>query len=157
MSVSPTIQTYLEKKGVAFDLMLHDRAVTAQRIARVAHIPGAELAKGVLLKSDHGYLVAVVPASHQIDLAELSHRLDERLGLASEDEASRMFPDCDPGAVPALGTAYDMRTIVDKRLDGIEDIYFEAGDHTTLVHVKRDAFARLMDGKTEHAAIARRH
>ncbi|MCJ9429534.1 aminoacyl-tRNA deacylase [Kordiimonas marina] len=156
MTVARTLQHYLDDRGIPYDVMPHRREVTATRIAEAAHIPGKAMAKSVLLTTDHGYLLAVVPASRRVDLSRISHRLDERLGLASEAEAETMFVDCDRGAIPAPGHAYGMRVIVDDRLGTLDDVYFEAGDHETLIHVKKPDFERLM-ARASHADISRPH
>ena len=150
MTIAPMLQHHMDRQGIAYDVMPHDREVVATRIAQTAHIPGNSFAKGVLLKTDSGYLVAVVPGNRYVDLAELSHRRHERLGLASEEEARRIFADCDPGAVPACPT------IVDETLADFDEIYMEAGDHQNLIHVNRKAFARLT-GMAELASISKPH
>ena len=156
MSIAPTIQNYLRETGIDYDLVPHAPSYTASRIAQSAHVSGDLLAKGVLLNTDHGYMMAVVPASHKVDLSGLSHRMKERLGLASENEIDMIFDDCDPGATPACASAYAMRVIVDTSLDDKEDLYMESGDHENLIHVKKKAFARLM-AEAEHAGIIRAH
>lgn len=154
MSIAPRLQHHMEKSGIEYDIMPHEREVVATKIAQTAHISGNAMAKGVLLKSDQGYLVAVVPASHHVDLAGLSHRAHERLGLATEEEARRIFADCDAGAVPACAEAYGMPMIIDTALDQQDDIYMEAGDHRNLIHLKARSFAKLT-ARAEHAAISR--
>ncbi len=67
------------------------------------------------------------------------------LRLASEDEISRLFADCEPGAIPPLGAAYGMRTVMDDSLADPQEIYFEAGDHEMLIQMSRDDFLRLME------------
>ncbi len=48
----------------------------------------------------------------------------------------QIIADCEDGTVPPTGAAYGMNTIVDKSMDKVDDVYFEAGDHRTLVHLK---------------------
>jgi Ala-tRNA(Pro) deacylase len=156
MTIAPTIQNYLRETGIDYDLVPHTPSYSASRTAEAAHISGDTLAKGVLLNTDHGYLMAVVPASHKVDLSGLSHQMKERLGLASENEIDMIFDDCDPGAVPACASAYAMRVIVDSSLDDKDDLYMESGDHKNLIHVKKAAFAKLM-AEADHAGIIRSH
>ncbi len=156
MSIAPTIQNYLRETGIEYDLVPHSPSYTASQSAQSAHISGDALAKGVLLNTDHGYMMAVVPASKKVDLSGLSHTMKERLGLAGEDEIDMIFDDCDPGAAPACASAYAMRVVVDTSLDNQDDLYLESGDHETLIHVKKAAFARLM-AEAEHAGIIRSH
>lgn len=156
MSIAPTIENYLNETGIEYDLVPHTLAYSASRTAQSAHISGDALAKGVLLNTDHGYMMAVIPASRKVDLSGLSHTIKERLGLASENEIDMIFDDCDPGATPACASAYAVRVIVDTSLDQMEDLYMEAGDHKNLIHVKKEAFAKLM-AEAEHAGIIRSH
>jgi len=156
MSIAPTIENYLKETGVEYDLVAHKPAYTASRIAEAAHVSGDRMAKAVLLNTDHGYMMAVVPASQKVDLSGLSHRLNERLGLATENEIDMIFDDCDPGATTAFAGAYALKVIVDTSLDQQDDLYIECGDHENLIHVKKDVFAKLM-ADAAHVGISRRH
>lgn len=69
------------------------------------------------------------------------------MGLAVEKELVELFRDCDPGAIPAIGAAYRIDTIVDESLLQQPDVYFEAGDHEALVHVKGPAFGAMMTAR----------
>ena len=66
-----------------------------------------------------------------------------------------MFPDCELGAIPPVGMLYDIDTVVDDSLLEQPDIYFEAGDHEHMIHMKRKAFGLLM-GDALHAAFSYR-
>ncbi len=72
--------------------------------------------------------------------------LDRPLGLASEDEVASLFDDCDVGAVPPLGEAYDVPVVIDESFADDADVYFEGGDHRTLVHVSGSGFRDLTSG-----------
>ncbi|HDL85873.1 MAG TPA: YbaK/EbsC family protein, partial [Candidatus Acetothermia bacterium] len=71
------------------------------------------------------------------------------VALATEEEISALFPDCDTGAIPPVGAAYGLKTVVDESLEGHEDVYFEGGDHRSLVHLSGAEFHQLM-GKIPH-------
>ncbi|HYZ32617.1 MAG TPA: YbaK/EbsC family protein, partial [Crenalkalicoccus sp.] len=58
-------------------------------------------------------------------------------------EIARLFDDCELGAVPPIGAAYGVPVLVDESLDGAAELYFEGGDHRTLVHVGGAAFRAL--------------
>ena len=58
-------------------------------------------------------------------------------------EVGQLFDDCELGAIPPVGQPYDMEMIVDDRLNEQPDLYFEAGDHMSLIHVNAVAFQRL--------------
>jgi Ala-tRNA(Pro) deacylase len=144
MPIARTIEEFLKSHGVAYEVIQHPRSVSSMRTAQVAHIPGDRLAKSVLLEDDDGYLMAIIPSTHRIDLGKLHHQLNRRVGLAIEKEVTELFSDCDPGAIPAIGAAYRVDTIVDDTLLQQPDVYFEAGDHEALVHMSGQAFSTMM-------------
>ena len=88
--------------------------------------------------------MAVVPASHHVDLDAVERLCGRPLSLADEEEIGRLFPDCEFGAVPPIGAAYGLAVIVDDVLAGQPDVYLEAGDHLNLLHLSGEQFAGLM-------------
>lgn len=143
MAIALTLREYLDDRCVAYDVLTHRRTSTSARTAAASHIPIDQLAKAVLLKGDAGYLLAVVPASCRVQLDEVASLLDRTYGLASESEAEKLFGDCETGALPPIGTAYGITTVIDDGLGQPEDIYLEAGDHRSLVHLTRRQFEEL--------------
>jgi Ala-tRNA(Pro) deacylase len=95
------------------------------------------------LRRDGSYLLAVLPASHRISLPELRMELGEDVDMASESNIDALFWDCAHGAVPPVGECYGLDVIVDETIDQQPEIYFEGGDHLTLVHMSQSQFARL--------------
>lgn len=156
MSVAPTIIQALKFKGVDFTLVEHDHTVTAAGSAHAAHVAEGNLAKAVLLKDSGGLVLAVLPASETVDLARLGRMLHRSLQLATEDEISEAFYDCERGAVPPLGEEYQIPTIVDECFRDMDEVFFEAGDHERLVRITARDFSRLM-GDAEFLHVSARH
>ena len=145
MAIAMTLKQYLEDHGIEYDVLTHPETGCASRTAQVSHIPGDQLAKGVVIKRAKGYLLAILPASRQVKLDKLGEWLKQTVSMATEEEISTLFTDCERGAVPPVGPAYGIRAVIDKSLEDQKDIYFEAGDHRTLVHLTGDQFHRLME------------
>ena len=133
MTMARTLQTYLAHKGIAYDILPHRHTDTSINSANTAHIPAEQLAKSVILEDENGYVMAVIPADRHVRIGRLNQLLNRRMGLATEAELPPLFADCDPGAVPPLGDAYGIATVVDESLDDCPDIYLEAGDHEDLI------------------------
>lgn len=146
MSVAPTVNQALKQNDVDHEILRHPHAATSSRVAQVAHIRGDLIAKGVVLKDEQGFVLAVLPATYHILPDVLNSTLHRRLGLATEQDLAGLFADCERGAVPVLGLAYGIPTVVDSVLREQSDIYLEAGDHEELVHISERSFERLMDG-----------
>jgi Ala-tRNA(Pro) deacylase len=144
MTIAASVKDHLSRQGVRYELIAHERTRDSNHSAQAAHIPGGQLAKCVMLEDDEGYVMAVVPATHKVDLGAVHRQLNRKLGLATDSELADLFKDCEPGAIPPLGQAYGIETILDESLSGSPDIYFEGGDHVALVHVTGKDFLRLM-------------
>jgi Ala-tRNA(Pro) deacylase len=143
MTIAPTLQKYLDR-NVTYDVITHEPTMSSTRTAQACHISGDCLAKAVVLRHNGGYVLAVLPASHHIQLSDLKSQIGDDLELAGEKDIRRLFPDCALGAVPAVGECYELDVIVDDSIEDQPDVYLEAGDHATLVHMNRAQFARLM-------------
>ncbi|EAU54590.1 aminoacyl-tRNA deacylase [Mariprofundus ferrooxydans] len=146
MSIANTLKRYLDQSCIAYETVPHPFSVSSQLIAEVAHVPGHRLAKGVLLRDDLGYLLAVLPSPLHIVVETLNEQLDRNLELVDEDEIASLFPDCDAGAVPPVGGAYQLEVALEVSLLDEPDIYFEAGDHVELVRVGGTDFQTLLKG-----------
>ena len=144
MAIPPSVHDYLDREGVPYQVIAHAATRDASRTAQAARVSGDRLAKSVILEDDSGYVMAIIPASHRLDLQAIGRELGRDLVLASEHELAHLFEDCEPGAVPPLGQAYGIDVVVDRNLADTPDIYFEAGDHLSLIHVSGQDFRRLM-------------
>lgn len=143
MSIAPTLQNYLTAESIQYREIPHEPTMSSNRTAQACHIPGDRLAKSIVLRRDGGYILAVMPASHRLRLSELKTRLGEDVEMADEEEISELFRDCAHGAVPAVGRCYGLDVVVDDSIEAQPEIYMEAGDHETLLHLSKAQFARL--------------
>lgn len=144
MPIAPKLRHYLDRQHAVYELVEHPPTESAMQSAAAACIPPSCLAKAVLLDlPDDDHLLAVLPADRRIDLEDLRTELDEKPRLADQDEIGQVFDDCTPGAVPPLGFGYGIDMIVDDYLARAPDIFFEAGDHRSLVHMEQAEFRRL--------------
>ena len=146
MSIAPKIERLLHAEGVAYDVVAHPRTYEATFSAAVSHVHGADLAKAVVLhdEKDDTFVVAVLPATKRVHLGVLEAATHRPFELASEADVARIFGDCELGAVPPLGRAYGLETIVDDSIAARDQVWFEAGDHVDLVRVTGDDFRRLV-------------
>lgn len=144
MGIALTLQEYLDDNHVPYDVLRHKRTNCSFDTVRASHVPGDKLAKAVVLTREGGFVVAVVPASARVRVDVIEKMLRCQVELASEDEITELFPDCDLGAVPPLAEAYAVDAFLDESFDKQPDIYLEGGDHRSLVHLSGEAFRSLM-------------
>jgi len=135
---------FLDENQVKYVTITHSLAYTAQGIAALAHISGKELAKTVMVMVDGKLSMAVIPASHQVDLTRLRKQVRAHaVELASERDFKGFFPDCETGAMPPFGNLYGIPVYVDEELAKDKEIAFNAGSHRELIRMSYVDFARL--------------
>lgn len=144
MTIAASVENFLNQAHVSYDVVAHRHTWNSTYTAQVAHIPGDRLAKCVMLEDNRGYLMAVLPATHLVDLGAVREQLGRPVGLATEGELAGLFLDCEPGAIPPLAQIYGVDAIVDENLLHADDVYFEGGDHCALIHVSGRDFRKLM-------------
>ena len=144
MAIAMTLRDYLDKEHIEYDVIEHAHTHCSSETAQAAHIPGCQLAKSVLLEDESGYLMAVIPSTHRVQIGRLHKQLNRNLGLATERELNMLFDDCETGAIPPLAQAYGIDVIFDDAICMNPHVYFEAGDHAELIHVSCDDFQTLM-------------
>lgn len=154
MSTAPTLSRYLANSGAAYDEVTHAPTMSSMRTAEACHVSADCIAKAVVLEDQGKPLLAVLPASRQMDLEALESQVRHPVRMASEDDIERLFPDCARGAVPPIGPAYGLATIYDDSIAEQPEIYFEGGDHETLVHMSGPAFRSLL-AEAQHGRFSR--
>ena len=156
MTISSRLRDHIERTGTPYETVPHHRTATSRQSALAAHVPGSRMAKSVVLHLGSGYALAVLPASHHIRLAELRRQFGDDVALASEHEIEDLFEDCVRGAVPAVGECYGLDTLVDESIEEQPEVFFEAGDHATLVRMSSRQFANLT-AAARHARFSAPH
>jgi Ala-tRNA(Pro) deacylase len=146
MTCAARLKSYLDEQAVEYELIPHPHTENSMATAAAAHVPGDRLAKAVIVCRDGEYLMVVVPSDYHIHLGLLHRYLGEEVGLATEQEVVQLFPDCGAGAVPPVGAAYGLRTLLDSALLDEPEIFFESGDHASLIRVSGDQFRDLFRG-----------
>ena len=144
MSISRTLNAYLDRERVHYDVLSHPEAFRAAEIAHTLQTPENEMAKVVIVKVQERFVMTVLPASWNVDL----HRLrtvfaTHRVRLATEDEITGLFPDCELGAMPPFGNLYGLPVYVDQSLTEDEEIVFQAGTHSDAIRMRYWDFASL--------------
>jgi Ala-tRNA(Pro) deacylase len=136
---------YLNLTGVQYQIISHVPAYSAHSVALATHIPDRNLAKTLLVRADEQYWMAVLRADFHFNQKLLKHALEAKhVSLATEEELTVFFPDCEVGAMPPFGKLYALPVVVDKALVEDEEIVFNACTHSQSVKMKFDEYQRLV-------------
>lgn len=143
------LKDLLEKESVAYEVIRHDPAYTAQETAAAEHIPGRRVTKTVVVRADGETRVLVLSADRLVDFARLKKVLScKEAVLASEEEIAGIFPGYEAGAIPPFAPLLDVPVFIDERLSENEEVSVNACSHTEAVLLKYPDFERLSGGKT---------
>jgi len=145
MPILKKLKTMLDEAKVSYEVYTHPLAYTAQEIAKKQHVSGKELAKIVMLEVDDKLVMGVLPGSLKVHLNTARASLGaSTVRLATEDEFTSRFPECEIGAMPPFGNLFGLNVVVDPALEIDEYIYFNAGNHVQTVRMKYKDFAELV-------------
>lgn len=151
------VQEFLSAKQVPFAVQNHPDAYDAQHLAQSLHVAGRKVAKTVLVRANHGfrYVVAMLPASRDIDFSRLSAALGgAEVFLASELEIAERCPDCEMGVLPPFGSQYGLKTVADAELAADDEIYFAGNNHHEAICMKFQDFQKLEEPLVASFAVA---
>ncbi|HET9645853.1 MAG TPA: YbaK/EbsC family protein, partial [Burkholderiaceae bacterium] len=102
------------------------------------------------------YVLAVVPADKQVVVDQLASMLGRSgLRLSNEQRITSVFEECERGALPPVGMAWGVETVMDDELAECDHVYLEAGDHRLLLRMAREDFHMLM-GDVPHGHFCTR-
>jgi Ala-tRNA(Pro) deacylase len=140
------LRGFLDSQGINYDVRSHEPAYTALEVAAVTHVPGQEMAKPVMVKLEGEMAMAVVPASHRVDLYLLGKQTQAAfVELADETDFGDMFFGCDLGAMPPFGNLWGLPTYLAQALTEDQVIAFNAGSHTDVIVMGFDDYRRLVN------------
>ncbi len=146
MSVPQRLKSYLDSNYVPYESLQHATTYTAQGTATLMQISGKEVAKTVVLRAGvrgEETILAVLPGSKHIKFDKLAEILGKPVRLATEEEFSQIFPDCELGAMPPFGALYNLPVYVDESLAKDKEVVFNAGTHHDAVRMAYEDFVRL--------------
>jgi Ala-tRNA(Pro) deacylase len=138
------LKKMLDQHNIKYISINHSPAYTARETAASTFVPRREFAKTIIVDMDGEKVMAVLSASRHVDLValrNLAHAKEAR--LATEDEFRELFPDCEVGAMPPIGSLYNMRVFVDEMVTEVDDVCFNAGSHEQILRMDCNDYLKL--------------
>ncbi len=140
------LESFLDGRGINYERHTHTKTYTAQGLAHAERVSGYMVAKPVIVNTPGGYAMCVLPAPKHLDLRRAAKVLHETtVRLATESEMADLFPDCELGAEPPVGSMFGMKTVMDDQLEEDEMLVMQAGTHTESIKLRRDDWKKLCD------------
>ena len=131
ITATAALMDLLDAEGIEFELLAHRHTETAAEEARALGVDPHDVAKTIVLTTDHGFVRAVIPATDRLDVHKVRELLDvhDQPQLVDEDELAEAYSEFELGAVPPIGGHAGDRVLVDRRLADRGQIVIEAGTH----------------------------
>ena len=146
---------WLARHGIDHEVHEHRVAYTAESTASAEGVDPRTFAKVVGVMTDDGRRALVVlDATDHVDLGKASAVLGARhVHLLSEADLAAIAPDCEAGAIPAVGPLFDVPMHADHAVRDDAAISFNAGTHRFSVRVDREAWERATGVRYADLAI----
>jgi Ala-tRNA(Pro) deacylase len=145
MPLLERLHDFLQAKQAVYIHTVHRTAYTAREVALAEHLPPAEVAKTVVIHSEIGYAMLVVPGNQLVDFQEVRVELGlQQLRMATEHELASLFPDCELGAMPPVGQLYMLPVYLDAAMAEERLIAFNGGTHRDVIHMLTAEFRRIV-------------
>jgi Ala-tRNA(Pro) deacylase len=135
---------WLASNQVEHEVHEHGRTYTAQGTARAEGVDPATFAKVVGVGTDDGRsILLVLDATDHVDLRKARQALEARdVRILKEEELLALAPDCEAGAIPAVGALFGLPMYADYGVREDAAISFNAGSHRHTVRVDRPGWER---------------
>ncbi|MCK7598720.1 YbaK/EbsC family protein [Microbulbifer sp. CAU 1566] len=155
MTMASTVSQYLNDRSAAYRVIPHPHSATSRETAHKADVREDRVAKAILLRDEQGMVMVIIPASASLDMRAVYDETGRNhLEMVPESDFGNVFPDCEVGALPPLGPAYGIPTLVDSSLGRSDTVYLESGDHESLVAMDGREFDRLLSS-CRHCDLSR--
>ncbi len=141
-----SLMRWLDAAGIDYEVHEHDRSLTALATAHAEGVDPHTFEKVVWVRSaDDGDALIVLDANDHLDLSKASDVLRSgKVKLVPEEELIELAPDCDPGAMPAVGSLFGLPTYADLHVCDSAEVSFNAGSHTVAVRVDRAEWEKAL-------------
>lgn len=155
MNIPNNVRRHLATCRGQYKMRAVDPAGTLDQTIAAAGLDASKVARATVVKSGKAYLVAVTPADRELDLDRLAQMFKRPFALASREELLKLFPDCDPDALPPLAGAYNLKSMQDRNLSDLDHVYFPVGVSGLFVRASGEEFARLQGESWRNHVITR--
>jgi Ala-tRNA(Pro) deacylase len=131
-------------QDIEYEIHEHDTAFTARATAVAEGVDPRTFAKVVgVVSGDGRKTLMVLDATDQLDVRKARHALGTtEVRLLTEPELAALAPDCEVGAIPAVGSLFGLTTHADYAVRDDPEISFSAGSHRFSARVDRARWER---------------
>jgi prolyl-tRNA editing enzyme YbaK/EbsC (Cys-tRNA(Pro) deacylase) len=148
MPIPKQITNYLDKRGAKYAIVTHRKVYTAYDAAQTLKKKLDEIVKNLLIKTDKGFVLVLLPASKNVNLKELKKLMNasgkgvKTVEIPKEGSMVRLLK-VKPGAMSAFGRFHDLEVYMDKNLRKVKKAIFSSGSLTDSFEMAIKEFEKL--------------
>lgn len=144
MPIPKKILNYLEKNKIKFEKITHKTVYTAYDLAKTLKEKLSNIAKTLIVKTEKGYALLVLPASKLVDLKKLKKLLKVKKIEIAKEKVMKDFFKIKPGTITPFSTLHKKVPLyIDKTLLRTKKILINAGSYTDSLRLKIKDFLKL--------------
>ena len=139
------ITDILNREKMVFEVIEHKAVFTSKEASEARGTELKQGCKALILKTEEGYIQAVIPGDKEIDLKKLQRiTLFKQIEMADAASVKRMSH-CDIGAVPPFGNLMGLKVYFDKLITQNEIVAFNAGSHTKSIKMRAKDLRQIVN------------
>ncbi len=148
MAIPKHVIKHLESKRAKYIHVPHRTVYTAYDAAQTLRRKLDEIAKNVLVKTNGGWALIIIPASKNIDFKKLKLAMQKagkaitNIKIPNEKEMAK-FLEIVPGALPAFGSLHDLEVYMDRTFLKLKKAVFSTGSFEDSVEMATKEFVKL--------------
>lgn len=130
MSVSLKIKKFLDTKGIKYDIIEHKKVFTAFDKSQTLKLPEKIIVKTLVMKTDKSICLVALPANRILDLKAFKKiTKSKKVSFVSEKNIKQKLKGIKVGAIPSLGSLWNIKTYFDKNLLKEKKIIMSGGSY----------------------------
>ncbi|MFA5413304.1 MAG: YbaK/EbsC family protein [Patescibacteria group bacterium] len=146
MAIPKKLLSYLDKAKIKYKIVRHKTVYTAYDVAQTLGAKLGDIAKTLVIKADKVYLLAVLPASHKLDLGKLKKLVKaKKIEIPKEGIMKKVFK-IKPGALSPFGQIYKVPVYIDKGILKAKQVIAGAGTFEESVVMTAKNFIKATGG-----------
>ncbi|MCX6740606.1 MAG: YbaK/EbsC family protein [Candidatus Parcubacteria bacterium] len=148
MPIPKQITNYLDKRDAKYAIVTHKKVYTAYDAAQTLKKKLDEIVKNLLIKTDKGFVLVLLPASKRLDLKQLKKLMNSKgkgvktVEIPKEGAMVRLLK-VKPGALSAFGRLHALEVYMDKNLRKVKKAIFSSGSFTESFEMAMKEFEKL--------------
>jgi Ala-tRNA(Pro) deacylase len=146
-SVAERLQRYFDAHGVAYRIIEHRPAASAEEYHAVLGTRYEQMPKAVFLRyrieGEQRFAILALQAHKRADLKRVGALLDARDARLGTREQLREVTGCEFGELPPVGGLFGVPTLFDQDLADEDELYFNAGSLTRSMAVRSRSLEAL--------------